>query len=176
MKRATIWALGVGMSLSFLVLLFLQINYMTRFVTLRKAQFDESTYIVNASVTGLNIAYNETEKLNAEVDISAGSFVMDNFAILGNIGSKFNNNGNQKFYIGADARLYTNFGIYLGAGLEYNYLRATDWKGMMYDLHLGYAYFLSRTVAIEPAFYYKHAFNEKDKYDYGFKIGFGCYF
>ena len=124
----------------------------------------------------MNIAYNETEKLNAEVDISAGSFVMDNFAILGNIGSKFNNNGNQKFYIGADARLYTNFGIYLGAGLEYNYLRATDWKGMMYDLHLGYAYFLSRTVAIEPAFYYKHAFNEKDKYDYGFKIGFGCYF
>ncbi len=68
-----------------------------------KAQFDESTYIVNASVTGLNISYNETEKLNAEVDISAGSFVMDNFAILGNIGSKFNNNGNQKFYIGAES-------------------------------------------------------------------------
>ena len=59
MKRATIWALGVGMSLSFLVLLFLQINYMTRFVTLRKAQFDEN---VNRSLSEAvsNVELNES--------------------------------------------------------------------------------------------------------------------
>lgn len=59
MKRGTIWLLGAIMAVSFIVLLFLQINYMARFVSLRKSQFDE---IVNRSLSQAanNVELNET--------------------------------------------------------------------------------------------------------------------
>ncbi len=53
-------------------------------------------------------------------------------------------------------------GIYLGGGLDWNRFRckgggntSTDW-GL--GIEAGYAYFLSRTVTIEPAVYYKWRF------------------
>lgn len=146
------------------------------FCTKASAQYEEDTYYLNASVSGLNISYNSTDKLNAAVDISAGMFVADHIAVIGNIGNKINNDGYRRFDIGADARLYTNPGVFIGAGLGYENDKDKDWKGTMYNLHIGYACFLSRTVTIEPQFYYKHALNKSDVYDYGFKIGFGCYF
>ena len=42
-------------------------------------------------------------------------------------------------------------------------------------IEAGYAYFLSRTVTIEPAVYYKWRFNDGDMSRFGVKIGFGFY-
>ncbi|BDW79469.1 hypothetical protein BFINE_52640 [Bacteroides finegoldii DSM 17565] len=43
-------------------------------------------------------------------------------------------------------------------------------------IEAGYAYFLSRTVTIEPAVYYKWRFDDSDNSRFGIKVGFGFYF
>ena len=69
--------------------------------------------------------------------------------------------------------------MYLGGGLDWNRFRwsgghhQTDW-GL--GIEAGYAYFLSRTVTIEPAVYYKWRFNDSDMSRFGVKVGFGFYF
>ena len=41
---------------------------------------------------------------------------------------------------------------------------------------MGYAYFLSRTVTIEPAIYYDQSFKDHSKYStIGLKVGIGVY-
>lgn len=73
---------------------------------------------------------------------------------------------------------FNKTGVYLGGGLDWNRFRwsggkhQTDW-GL--GLEAGYAYFLSRTVTIEPAVYYKWRFNDGDMSRFGVKIGFGFY-
>lgn len=55
--------------------------------------------------------------------------------------------------------------VYLGGGLDLNRFR---WKGGEHltewglGIEAGYAYFLSRTVTVEPAVYYKWRFNDSD--------------
>ena len=71
-------------------------------------------------------------------------------------------------------RFYFNStGVYLGGGLDWNRFRydggshRTDW-GL--GIEAGYAYFLSRTVSIEPAVYYKWRFNDSVMSRFGIKI------
>ena len=53
----------------------------------------------------------------------------------------------------------------MGGGLDWNRFR---WSGVKHQtdwglgIEAGYAYFLSRTVTIEPAVYYKWRFNDGD--------------
>ena len=58
----------------------------------------------------------------------------------------------------------------VSAGVVENIRRTGDW-----GLEAGYAYFLSRTVTIEPAVYYKWRFNDGDMSRFGVKVGFGFY-
>ncbi len=69
-----------------------------------------------------------------------------------------------EYTLGTGVRFYFNkTGIYLGGGLDWNRFRwsggkhQTDW-GL--GIEGGYAFFLSRTVTIEPAVYYKWRFND----------------
>ena len=41
---------------------------------------------------------------------------------------------------------------------------------------VGYAFFLSRTVTVEPAMYYNQSLTDQDYSKFGVKIGFGFYF
>ena len=74
---------------------------------------------------------------------------------------------------------FNKTGVYLGAGIDLNRYRmkgghsGTEW-GL--GIEAGYAYFLSKTVTIEPAVYYKWRFNDSDLSKFGIKIGFGFYF
>ena len=84
------------------------------------------------------------------------------------------------YTIGTGGRFYFNkTGVYLGAGIDLNRYRmkgghsGTEW-GL--GIEAGYAYFLSKTVTIEPAVYYKWRFNDSDLSKFGIKIGFGFYF
>jgi hypothetical protein len=45
-----------------------------------------------------------------------------------------------------------------------------------FGVEAGYAYFLSKTVTIEPAVYYDMSFKDGDYSKIGLKIGFGFYF
>ncbi len=59
MKRSTIWILGIVMGLCFLSLLYLQVSYIEKMVTMRKEQFDESVKR-SLYVASHNLELNET--------------------------------------------------------------------------------------------------------------------
>ena len=42
MKKRTIWIITIVMGLSFIVLLFMQLTYISQMVNMKKEQFDES--------------------------------------------------------------------------------------------------------------------------------------
>ena len=83
--------------------------------------------------------------------------------------------------LGSGSKITTDgsTGVYIGGGLDWERRRYkggghnNDW-GL--GIEAGYAYFLSRTVTIEPAVYYKWRFDDSDNSRFGIKVGFGFYF
>ena len=69
MKKRTIWIITIVMGLSFIVLLFMQLTYISQMVNMKKEQFDES---VNRALyqASRNLELNETLRY-LEKDINA---------------------------------------------------------------------------------------------------------
>jgi opacity protein-like surface antigen len=92
------------------------------------------------------------------------------------LGYNHNKNVSDYFTIGAQGRYYIEQnGLYLGAGLKF--VRAnSDYNDLMPGIEVGYSFFISKTVTIEPAIYYDQSFkNHSDYSSIGLKIGFGIY-
>ena len=94
------------------------------------------------------------------IGAQAGTFLADGIALMVNVGADWSKPVDE-YTLGTGMRFYFNStGVYLGGGLDWNRFRwsgghhQTDW-GL--GIEAGYAYFLSRTVTIEPAVYYKCA-------------------
>ena len=65
-------------------------------------------------------------------------------------------------------------GIYLGMNCKLAH--AKGYTDVMPGFEVGYAYFLSRTVTLEPAIYYDQSFKSHSDYStVGFKVGIGVY-
>lgn len=144
-----------------------------------QAQFEKGKWFVNPSITGLGLSHNtETDKTSLGFEAKGGAFVLDNVALLINAGAAWNYSGSDLdvYTLGVGGRYYfEKIGLFLGAGVNINRI---DWGGSddtMYSLNteVGYAFFLSKTVTIEPAVYW----NLNEGYsDLGLRIGFGFYF
>ena len=81
------------------------------------------------------------------------------------------------YSLGVGGRYYfSQVGIYLGANVNVD---RWDWGEHMDDtkfsfgMEVGYAFFLSKTVALEPAVYWNI---NGDRSKFGLKLGFGLYF
>ena len=142
-----------------------------------QAQFEKGKMILNPSVTGLDFSYSKNDKAKFGIGAQAGTFLADGIALMVNVGADWSKPVDE-YTLGTGMRFYFNStGVYLGGGLDWNRFRwsgghhQTDW-----GLGIGYAYFLSRTVTIEPAVYYKWRFNDSDMSRFGVKVGFGFYF
>ena len=129
-----------------------------------QAQFEKGTTIINPSLSGLDFSYSKNDKAKFGVGAQVGTFFAEGIALMVNAGADWSKPVDE-YTLGTGVRFYFNkTGIYLGGGL--------DW-GL--GIEAGYAYFLSRTVTIEPAVYYKWRFNDGDMSRFGVKIGFGFY-
>ena len=144
-----------------------------------QAQFEKGTMILNPSVTGLDFSYSKNDDAKFGIGAQAGTFLADGFALMVNIGADWSQ-PKDTYTLGTGMRCYFNTtGIYLGGGFDWERVR---YKGGSHnnDWGLGieavYAYFLSKTVTIEPAVYYKWRFDDSDNSRFGVKIGFGFYF
>lgn len=108
----------------------------------------------------------------------AGYFFDDAWMMLGQVA--YNHSGNETvpdyIAVGAGLRYYIEQnGLYVGvnATLVHTYRNYND---LMPGIELGYAFFVSRTVTIEPSVYYNQSFKSHTKYSTaGFKIGIGIY-
>jgi len=157
--------------------LLLLITFMTAALS-SFAQFEEGKCYVGASLTGLNLSYNGTEKLNLGVEAKAGYLVTDDWMLTGLV--SYQHSGlkgtHDRVAVGVGGRYYIiQNGLYLG--LNAKLLHANkNYNDLMPGLEVGYAFFLSRTVTVEPAVYYDQSFkNHSDYSTIGLRIGIGVY-
>ncbi len=143
-----------------------------------QAQFEKGTWIINPYTTGLGFSVSKAEKVQFGLGVKAGNFLADNIALMVEAGADWSK-PQSNYLIGTGGRYYFDkIGIYLGAGLQ---LDRTRWKGGSHNTQFGlgvdagYAFFISRTVTIEPAIYYNWCFNHGDQSKFGIKLGFGIY-
>ena len=120
--------------------------------------------------------YTETDKAHFGLEVKGGAFLIDNVALLLDAGATWQGGGTDVYTLGVGGRYYFNkIGVFLGADVNLN---RYNWDGgdktrFGFGMEGGYAFFLSRTVTIEPAVYWDI---NKDRSEFGLKVGFGFYF
>ncbi len=141
-------------------------------------QFDK--FYVGASLSGIDLNYNGSSDISLGVNGQVGYFFMDNVMLLTNVG--YNHVGGDDptpdmFSIGLGGRYYIEQnGIFLGLGVKYKHANH-DYNDLMPAVEVGYAFFLNRTVCIEPSIFYEQSLNNHSKYsNVGLRVGFGIYF
>lgn len=143
-----------------------------------QAQFEKGTTILNPSFSGLDFSYTSNDKAKFGFGAQVGTFFADGIALMVNASADWSKPIDE-YTLGTGARFYFNTtGVYIGGGVDWNRFRwsggesRTDWG---VGVEAGYAFFLSRTVTLEPAVYYKWRFNNSDMSRFGIKIGLGIY-
>lgn len=141
------------------------------------AQFEEGKVYAGASMTGLNLSYNGSKELSLGVSAKAGYFVADNLMLLGEAG--YQHDGKDmpnQFSFGGGGRYYIiQNGIFLGANCKFVHADG-GYNDFMPGVEVGYAFFISHTVTIEPSIYYQQSLKRHSDYStIGLNIGFGIY-
>ena len=137
--------------------------------------FTKGKMYAGASLSGIDLNYNSTTKWNLGIDGKAGYFLFDDVMALGEVQWGVHQEMPNDLSVGVGMRYYIRQnGIYLGAGA--NYKHSEGYNDFMPNVHVGYAFFLSRTVTIEPELYYNMSTKSfKDYSGFGLRIGFCIY-
>ncbi len=140
------------------------------------AQFEQGKYYLGASLTGLDASYSGLTEFKLGVDAKAGYFFADNLMAYGQVGYNHESREGKPdhFMAGLGARYYiVQNGIYLGVNGKYVHDNS-NYNDFMPGVEVGYAFFINRTVTIEPAIYYDQSFKKHSDYStVGFRIGIG---
>ena len=142
------------------------------------AQFHEGKGYIGASLTGLNLNYNGNDGFNFGLEAKGGYLLADNLMALGMF--SYNHNGNDAvadhFTLGVGGRYYIiQNGLYLGVNAKWIHANH-NYNDIMPGVEVGYAFFINRSVTIEPAVYYDQSFRKHCDYStIGLKVGIGIY-
>lgn len=144
------------------------------------AQFESGKWIVNPSLSGMDFTFSKGKKAHFGLNAQVGAFLVDQVALLVNGGLSVNKMSADVYNLGVGGRYYfDSCGVYLGTGINLDHWKfekdAKD-TDVNWQVEAGYAFFLSRTVTIEPAVYYKLSMTDQDYSEFGLKVGFGFYF
>ncbi|MBQ9499094.1 MAG: hypothetical protein IJR56_03205, partial [Bacteroidaceae bacterium] len=137
--------------------------------------FTQGKMYASAGLSGLDLNYNSNTKWNLGIDGKAGYFLLDDVMALGEVQWGIHQEAPNDISVGVGMRYYIRQnGIFLGAGAKYKHHDCYD--DFMPNVNVGYAFFLSRTVTIEPELYYNMSTKSfKDYSGFGLRIGFGIY-
>lgn len=141
-----------------------------------KAQFEQGKKYIGASLSGLSLSYNGSEKSTLGLQAKGGYLFAEDWMAVGQLEYEKHKDVSAMFSLGAGLRYYiVQNGLYLGASLSY--LHAGDaYDDFRPSVQIGYAFFLSKTVTVEPEIYYNHSFKSHSDYStIGLKIGLGIY-
>ena len=141
------------------------------------AQFQEGKGYLGASLTGLDLHYNGQDGFNLGVQAKAGYFPWDNLMVLATFEAAHNGSEAVADHIsvGVGGRYYiTQNGLYLGAGVKLLHANH-NYNDLMPGVEVGYAFFINRSVTIEPALYYDQSFKTHNYSTVGLKVGLGIY-
>ncbi len=125
------------------------------------AQFESGKQYIGASMTGLNLSYNGSQDLNLGIQAKAGLFLRRRSGwLLGQVDYNHSGLGRRQgllFSVGAQGRYYMiQNGLYLGGGVKLAH--TGSYNDVMPGVEVGYAFFLGKSVTIEPAIYYDQSF------------------
>lgn len=148
------------------------------------AQFEQNKWYFNAAVTDMGFTYSGAEEFRMGMQVSAGTFLFDNISLMLNAEGIYHKQGDRTASFGVGGRYYFHQnGIFLGTGIKFKHYEykgskevTHDFNDGLWSIEAGYAFFLSRTVTIEPSVYYDLSFKDNDYSKLGLKIGFGLYF
>lgn len=146
-------------------------------VATASAQFSEGKTYVGGSLTGLDFSYNGSKELSLGINAKGGYFIADNLMLFGEAGYTHPGKHMDDYLsIGAGGRYYiTQNGIFLGANVKYRHANS-NYNDFMPGVEVGYAFFISRTVTIEPSIYYQQSFKRHSDYStIGLSVGVGIY-
>lgn len=147
-------------------------------VTTANAQFAEGKGYIGGSLTGLNMSYSGADKFKYGIQAQGGYMFADDIMGLATIG--YDQSGNKaaadKLVLGVGGRYYIEQnGIYLGVNCKYMHIEGGH-DDFLPGVEVGYAFFINRSVTIEPAIYYDQSFKSHSDYStFGFKVGVGIY-
>jgi outer membrane scaffolding protein for murein synthesis (MipA/OmpV family) len=139
------------------------------------AQFEQGKKYASASVSGLDLNFNDSENWKFDLSLKGGYMFEEAWMLTGELGYGYHKFEPNFFQLGAGVRYYIEQnGLFLGAGANYVHRNYKD--DFMPTIQLGYSYFISRTVTIEPELYYNQSLKDHADYSgFGFRIGFGIY-
>lgn len=141
------------------------------------AQFEKGKVYCGASLSGLNLSYNGTSDLNLGLNGQVGYLFDDNLMAVGSLSYQHTGKEGVKDYVsvGVQGRYYIiQNGLYLGVGAKLAH--TGSYNDVMPGVEVGYAFFVSKTVTIEPAIYYDQSFkNHSDYSTIGLRVGVGVY-
>ena len=138
--------------------------------------FAMDKFYTSASLSGFDLNWNKSQSWHMNMGAKCGYLFEDDWMVTATLGYDWYKKGNKTLVAGAGLRYYIEEnGIFLGAGV--NFQHNSSYDDIVPNLELGYAYFLNRTVTIEPAVYYNMSLKDQTEYSgLGVRIGIGIYF
>lgn len=141
------------------------------------AQFEYKKTYLSAGVNNLDLSYNGAKKLSFGADVMAGTFVDDNWLLYLKGGYKHEGEAEiNDFNAGMGLRYYIiQNGLFLGASASYVH-GTKSYNDLKPAVELGYCFFISREITIEPKIYYEQSLKRHADFStIGFGINFGFY-
>lgn len=142
------------------------------------AQFEKDKMYLGASLSGLDLSYSGLSKLNLTAQAKVGYMIEDNWMVMAQAGIQRvgGENSSTALSAGVGGRYYiVQNGLFLGANA--NLVHASkSYNDFVPAVEVGYAFFVSKTVTIEPSVYYRQSFKSHSDYStIGLNIGVGIY-
>ena len=139
------------------------------------AQFEADKFYLGASLTSFDLSYNGLTKGHIGLQGKGGYMVTDNLLALAQLSYEKFEDIPYTLSAGVGGRYYIEQnGLYLGASAIFRHSKGYD--DLLPSVQLGYAFYISRTVTIEPEIYYGQSFkNHKDYSQVGLRVGLGVY-
>ena len=139
------------------------------------AQFEADKFYIGASLSNLDLSYSGLTGGHFGFQGKGGYLLADNVMATGQLAYDIAKNTSYTLSAGVGARYsIEQNGLYLGASAVFKHSKCYD--DLLPSVQLGYAFFVSRTVTIEPEIYYEQSFkNHSDYSQVGLRIGLGVY-
>jgi hypothetical protein len=165
MKKLLMAAIGLMMALS----------ANAQYLNSPENVFYQGKWMIGASASGLDLSWHKGQKWNLDLEAKGGYLLVDDWMITGKLGYNNSTYGHSAFLVGAGMRYYIEQnGIYVGVGGKYAHTEVFD--NFLPEANVGYAFFLSRHITIEPESYYELSTKCSDYSGLGLKVGFALYF
>ncbi len=140
------------------------------------AQFEADKLYVGASLSSLDLSYNGLQNGRIGVQGKVGYLFDDNMMLLSHLAYEKMKDVPFALSWGLGGRYYMEQnGLFFGVSATYRH-GGGGYNDVLPGIQVGYSFFISRTVTIEPEIYYDQSFkNHSDYSTIGLRVGFGIY-